>query len=548
MFNRLTSFLGGRISFKFFMISSLTISVIFVMVFLFIAHLQEKHIMEQVRKQATILHKQVVLTRAWVADHGCILVKKTPGVKSSAFLPRPDLEDKDGVTYTRITPAILTKQLSDKAGKSDSYSFKITNANPLNPDNKPDRFETEALKLFKSSQKDGIFRIEFRDGKETLRYVAPLYVSSTCLGCHMVDGHKPGDVGGCLSVFVPMDDARSAINQETATLLVGGVVFAGLLVMLLFVATRALVFKRIGDIRATLSGASDGTSDGVALAEGDELKEIADFCYLLNEKLQDQRKELERKIGEATRDLSGTNTSLEAANRELIRLNKAKSDFFSDISHELRTPLTSIKGAADIVARKGLCEDPAYIDIIRRNADHLIKAMVDFLDYSKIEAGQLELHTERSSLHDVATDAMLSQRAQADDKGINLLLDASKDSYTDFDRQRIYQVMTNLLSNAVKFSPDRGDIVLRIISENGMINVCVEDEGPGLEAEYHEAVFEKFYQTPDTKGAAIHKGSSGIGLAICKGIVEAHRGSIWVESEPGKGSRFFFSLPVRGVS
>ncbi len=113
--------------------------------------------MEQVKKQAIILHKQIVLTRQWVADHGSVLVPKTRDIRSSPFLEKPDVDASDGTVYTKITPSVMTKMLSDRALKSGLYSFKITNVAPLNPQNYPDEFETEALKLFATILMKGSF-------------------------------------------------------------------------------------------------------------------------------------------------------------------------------------------------------------------------------------------------------------------------------------------------------------------------------------------------------------------------------------------------------
>jgi len=277
--------------------------------------------------------------------------------------------------------------------------------------------------------------------------------------------------------------------------------------------------------------------------KGDELKEIADFCYLIDEKMKNQHQELERKIAEATRDLSETNKHLEFANKELAELNRAKSDFFSDVSHELRTPLTSIKGAVDTLERKSSCSDPVYLDIIKRNSNHLNKIVVDFLDFSKLEAGQLDFNFEQASLKDVAEDAMLSQQAVAQKKSVDLILDVDEDLVIRVDHQRIYQVLINLLSNAIKFSPDHGTVTVKLESIDHKVQVSVQDQGPGMDPKYHAAFFEKFYQAPEHNRDKILRGSSGIGLAICKGLVKAHGGDIWVESEPDKGSRFIFTLP-----
>jgi len=549
MVNRLKVFLGQRVSFKFLVATSLTITVIFVVVFVWFSRQQEDHIMEQVKKQAIILHKQIVLTRQWVADHNGVLVPKTGEVSSNPFLNQPDVQGSDGNAYTRISPSVMTRLLSERALKGGLYSFKLTNTERLNQENAPDAFELEALRLFRSSEKDETFRTEQVNGKSVLRYVAPLYVNENCVKCHTSQGYKPGDVGGCLSVFVPMDEARSAINHNRAILLGGGMVFAGSLVILVFFAAQSLVFKRLNDIRAAMSRMTVGKQVENHRGHGDELKEIADFCYLLDEEMKNQHEELELKIAEATHDLSETNRNLEAANLDLERLNQAKSDFFSDISHELRTPLTNIKGAADILDRKASCGDPTYLDIIKRNTDHLIKVAIDFLDYSKIESGKLELDLEEASLKDVAEDAVLSQNVAAQKRSVELVLEVPEDLRMFFDKQRIYQVLTNLLSNAVRFSPSGNKVFVRINASDGeSAEVCVQDSGPGIAEKYHEAIFKKFYQVGGQQDSKIHKGSSGIGLAICKGLVEAHHGHIWVQSRPGEGSAFFFSLPTKRAS
>lgn len=497
--------------------------------------------MEQVRKQAVILWRQIVLTRQWVADHSVILVAKTGEVRSSPFLENPDVEGNDGIIYTKVSPSVLTKILSDRASKSELYSFRLTNTSQLNPSNVPDEFETEALASFRSSSKEGIFRIEHQGPKTVLRYVAPLFVKENCLQCHMTQSVKPGEVGGCLSVFIPMDEAHSAIRRNRMILLGGGMGFAGSLVVLLFVSARSLFFKRIGNIRTAMSRLTSDKASRDSEAQGDELKEIADFCYLIDEKLKDHHEELERKIEEATRDLSETNKNLEAANKELEVLNRAKSEFFSDISHELRTPLTSIKGATDILARKS-SGDPEYLDIIKRNTGHLIKIVSDFLDYSRIESGQLELDFSEGSLREVAEDAIISHKALAQKRSVTMQLDAPEDHILKFDPKSIYQVIGNLLSNAVKFSPDGGVVTVRITFVDHSAEVSVEDQGPGIGSKYHEYIFKKFYQVME-QGSKIHEGSSGIGLAICKGLVEAHGGRIWVRSKAGAGSRFYFSIP-----
>ena len=285
--------------------------------------------------------------------------------------------------------------------------------------------------------------------------------------------------------------------------------------------------------------------DGEVEIKGDELKEFAGLCYMMDEKLKSRHNELEKRIKEATKDLYNTNLKLKQANKEMSALNTAKTEFFSDISHELRTPITSIKGAVDILSRKSSCSDPTYLDIIKKNTDHLTRTIIDFLDYSKIEAGRLDLDITDDSLTDIAKGVIESQKTDAMKKGLRIELDAPEDFVLSFDRYRIYQVISNLMSNAIKFSPDRGIISIRISRMKNEIKFSINDEGHGIEAEHHKFIFKKFYQAPQENGTVnIQKGSSGIGLAICKGLVEAHSGKIWVESKEGKGSKFIFTLPL----
>ena len=545
MLDRLKSSFGHRISFKFLITSALTTLVIFLLAFAWFSGKQEQHIMDQVKKQAVILHQQLVLTRRWVADNKWVLVAKTPQMRSSPFLEEPDVSAADGMVYTKVSPSIMTKALSDRAIRDGLYSFKLVDENPLNPENAPDAVEAEAITAFRSGDKQSLFRTERRNDKTFLRYVAPVHIDESCLQCHMAQGFKPGDIGGALSIFIPMDEARSAINRNRIILVIGGVSLACSLVLSLFVVTRSMVFKRIGEIRTAMTRLTSKEPSAAGAQTGDELKEIADICYLLDERMKSQHLELERKIAEATRDLSGTNRNLEAANEELRRLNKARADFFSDISHELRTPLTNIKGAVDLLERKLSCQDPTYLDIVRRNTDHLIKVVVDFLDFSRIESGQLDLHLTRESVKAIAEDAIFSQRPEAERRSVALALDSDADPFFLLDRQRTYQVLTNLLSNAVRYAPQHSTVRVEVRMTSDSVEVSVKDEGPGIDEQYHSSLFEKFYQVPGDGEAILHRGSSGIGLAICKGLVEAHGGRIWVESEPGQGARFVFSLPRR---
>ncbi len=503
--------------------------------------------MDQVKNQAIILHKQIVLTRQWVSDHGEVLVPDKEGGSASPFLSKPYVLSSEGKPYAKITPSILTTRLSERAQADGLYSFKLANDSHINPANAPDAVEAEALELFRSSPpQEGIFRAEKRDGRNVLRYIAPLFVTSGCVKCHKSQGYQQGEVGGCISVMIPMDQAQTAIDRNKALLIGGGVGFACSLVGLIFLTTRYLVFNRISQIRKSLERMPVGELDRESVEKGDELKEIATICYVLDEQMKNHHRELEKRIEEATADLSETNKRLKKANEELEKLHTAKTHFFSDMSHELRTPLTSIRGAVDILDRRNSCEHSDYLEIIKRNTDHLIRIVVDFLDYSRIECGQLELRLEKGSLLEVAETVILSQRSEAEKKTVRLVLDATEDFEFAFDGQRVYQILTNLVSNAVRFSPEGGNVTVGFFAENAhAVRLYVQDEGPGIPEEYRSLIFKRFFQVGVTNGNSSGHRSWGIGLTVSKGLVEAHGGRIWVERGPSGGSRFFFSLPLR---
>jgi signal transduction histidine kinase len=538
-------FIRRRISLKYLLATAGTILLIFGLLFVALAEIEEGYILEQVKKQAVILHEQIVLTRRWVSDHNHILVRKRPGMEAESLQVHPEVADARGNLYAVITPSMLTRELSRYAAANGLYSFNLTNTNGINPENRPDDFEASALAHFRAGNLEGTDRIQVLDGRTVFRYAAPLIVQPSCLACHDSGNLKPGDIGGCISVDVPMDRARQAIRRNTYLLLFSLLALACSVTAVLFLSARALVFKRIRELRLLTDTLPPDSREPSGT---DELGEVARRLQEMNQRLRDQNQELEAKINHATRDLSETNAKLVVANRRLSALNSARQEFFTDISHELRTPLTSIKGAADTLERKGVCNDDAYLRIIRNNTEFLIKTVVDLLDYARLETGHLELDRKSASISTIAREVMESQNAEAQTRNVSLVLEAPDLMVLSFDEKRIFQVLTNLVSNALKFSPSGGTVLVAIQETDGIAEVSVSDSGPGIPAEYHESVFEKYRQGPLPAEPAFGlRASHGIGLAICKGLVEAHGGTIRVESKPGAGSRFIFTLPLEPV-
>ena len=235
--------------------------------------------------------------------------------------------------------------------------------------------------------------------------------------------------------------------------------------------------------------------------------------------------------------------------RRLKELDKMKSDFVSNVSHELRTPLTSIKGSVDNML-DGLTgslneKQIRYVTRIKSNSDRLARLINELLDLSKIEAGKISLNPIDLSLSVVAQEVAENMRQAATEKLIKLeVVSHDGEAKAWADRDKVVQVLMNLIGNAVKFTPPQGKITVAIQrNDDEWVQVYVSDTGPGISKEEADKIFHKFYQVP--QGSERTSRGTGLGLAICKGLVEMHGGKIWLESEPGRGSTFYFTLPAR---
>jgi PAS domain S-box-containing protein len=267
------------------------------------------------------------------------------------------------------------------------------------------------------------------------------------------------------------------------------------------------------------------------------------------------RKQAEQKIkvlqDTYTRELSQTNQQLELRNREVERANRLKSEFLASMSHELRTPLHTIIGFSELLSEQleGPLNDKQkrFISHIHRDSLHLLELINEVLDLSKIEAGRLELHQEVFQMKPAIDEVLSSARALAAPKSIGIEQRATTEISLRADRVRFKEILYNLLSNAVKFTPDGGSVWIEgNVDGDAMVVISVVDTGIGIPPEEHQSVFQKFYQVgPTTRGV---REGTGLGLTITKRLVEQHGGKIWVESEPGKGSRFSFALPLNGAA
>ncbi len=252
-----------------------------------------------------------------------------------------------------------------------------------------------------------------------------------------------------------------------------------------------------------------------------------------------------KKIEELAAQLSEERHLLELRNREVVQANELKSEFLAGMSHELRTPLHSIIGFSELIAegRSGALTDKQkrQLDHILRAARHLLSLINDILDLSKIEAGRLDLELESFVVNASVAEVLTTIEPMAQAKNIAIHSETDPGLVIRADRRRFKQILFNLFSNAVKFTSPDGRISFTAADMESFIEFCVSDTGIGIAAEEHGIIFDSFRQASvTTKGI---KEGAGLGLAITRRLVEAHGGSIRVDSEVGKGSRFLFRMP-----
>jgi signal transduction histidine kinase len=253
------------------------------------------------------------------------------------------------------------------------------------------------------------------------------------------------------------------------------------------------------------------------------------------------------RLEQKSRELEATTAELRAANERLQELDRLKDDFVATVTHELRTPLTSIRAFTQILIEHPDVEREQrlkYLAIMTKETERLKRLINQVLDLAKIESGRAEWHETRLDLREVVSDTVkgMSQVFEERDIRIDLRVPASA-AAVRADVDRIIQVMLNLLSNAAKFcEPGRGHIEIALSEEAGTLRVDVRDNGPGIDPSDQRVIFDKFRQGGDVPGTKPR--GTGLGLHISRQIVEHFGGRMWVESAPGRGACFSFTLPT----
>jgi signal transduction histidine kinase len=336
-----------------------------------------------------------------------------------------------------------------------------------------------------------------------------------------------------------MDGLRRSVaveNQRALMLTAGFVVSSVLLALLLgFVISWSFILP-VREAHGFLSKVAEGNfTSTITVANRDEFGALAD-------RMNQMSRELKR-LYDHERE---TTTELQALNERLERATRAKSEFLANMSHELRTPMNAILGFVEMILDEVYGDIPANLKEpltdVQTNGKHLLRLINDVLDLSKIEAGRMELSLAEYSVQDIVDTVRASLQSLAAEKGLRFVTDVQEDiPLATGDGKRITQCLLNLAGNALKFTR-QGSVEIGVTLEGQTLLYRVKDSGIGIPKDQLENVFAQFRQVDATITREF--GGTGLGLSITKKFVEMHGGRIWVESELGKGSTFYFSIPV----
>jgi signal transduction histidine kinase len=257
----------------------------------------------------------------------------------------------------------------------------------------------------------------------------------------------------------------------------------------------------------------------------------------------DQTSHIYARLEDSQHQLAEKNALLEARNAEILAAAEAKSRFLASMSHEIRTPLHTIIGFSELLAEQS--SGPLnqrqlhFISLVHRDAEHLLSLINDTLDLSRVEAGRAELQVETFDVAS-AVEEVLTAAGPGGRKSLAIESRVPPDLAVAADRRRFKQVIYNLVGNAVKFTPEGGSVIVEASAGYDCVEVSVVDTGAGIPKEEQDVLFEPFYRSASTG----QNEGTGLGLAITRRLVEQHGGRIWLDSEPGRGARFSFTMPA----
>jgi len=420
--------------------------------------------------------------------------------------------------------------------------------------------DKEALKALSKTLSSGVTSgkafVEELAGRKTLITIQPILNNEDCYHCH---GSSRRVLGGMI-IGTDVQHAYMTVVAARNRTIVMSVIGISIIITIIYMMVTRFIRRPVEDLADKAKRFAEGDmSVSVNVVSEDEIGVLGNAFNYMVQRASSFSKKLEQEVAKKT-DLLGERANLiallEKANTQLRELDRLKSTFLANMSHELRTPMNSIIGYSDLLI-DGVDgpineEQEKSLNRISNNARHLLQLLNDLLDLSKIEAGKTEIEAEQFNLKGLIDSVVPMFEGMITQKGLSLDFDIDENLPLVYgDRNKIQHVLMNLLSNATKFT-DRGGITIRAgISGSGIqpgespifAEVCVEDTGIGIKDEDLGKIFDKFVQA-DLSTVRQYDGT-GLGLSIARGLIALHNGMIWATSKYGKGSQFYFTIPLK---
>ncbi len=486
------------------------------------AAFDEKMILKQAEQQARMLYKQILITRQWAAEHNGLFVLETAGVKANPYLEMPTITDNSGQIYHLRNPAMITRELAAYARRDGLGFFRVTSLKPINPENLPNAFEKRALEKFDQGAGEVIDVDEDSEMGRVVRFVAPLRVTSSCLGCHARHGYAEGDIRGGLSITIPINWARELMGENIRSLLLIGVASILLVTVALFLMFETLIVHRIRNLSRAMDSFPDEPPERFLAPHAfkDELDSVSETFLLFCDRLKKSRDELLRTKAQA--HLSEKMASL--------------GILTSGIAHEINNPLggmlNCVKTMRETPGDRELVE--RYLPLLDKGLRQIETIMRQLLNFGRTEPLRLR-RTDLRLLFDECT-VLLSYKL----KNIRLETDFAVSREVLVDTEALKQIFINIGLNAIQAMPDGGRLDIGCREHDDRLVLVFKDTGSGISAENIPHIFDPFFTT---KGVGE---GTGLGLAVTYSLVQRMNGAIEVDSEPGRGTAFTITLPLAG--
>jgi signal transduction histidine kinase len=483
----------------------------------YVSIMQNRLVLEQAEQQARMLHTQILLTRQWVADHHGLFVIQSDRDQANPFLPHPILHSSEGITLVKRNPAMVTRELSEYAAKSNFCWFRVTSLKPVNPANAPDKFEKNSLHLFEQGVPELIKITKEKDGR-VLRYIAPLTVKKSCVDCHVKQGFAEGDIRGALSISIPVFWADRVIARNNRSILLFGMLSITAVSIVLYVLFSKLVAKPIDSLSRAMENYPLDPSLDELPDTVDEIGKLSDNFSSLCNRLETTRQELD------------TARELAFRNEKLASLGQLTAG----IAHEVNNPLGGMLNCV-----KSMQADPDNIDLHKRYLILLDKGLrrIELTMQQLLNFGRTDpLQLRKGHIDMVIRECFDLLEYKLRD--IELQLDLQLPMEYCIDIEAVKQIVMNISLNAIQAMPDGGSLQISSRATEQDIILTFVDSGSGIDPKIVNHIFDPFFTTKD-----VGEGT-GLGLAVCHKLVNRMNGTIEVDSTIDQGSRFTITLPI----